>query len=99
MDNIDKTEDCGYFSTGVVIVDARAHATTQTSLICSSKCSHGSKNFNALVNVNSKLGRWNLHCKELQCVVAYYLVSMVLLKCVDNLIIHYSHYSQIIPPE
>ena len=28
-----------------------------------------------------------LHCKQLRCVVAFYLVSMLLLKCVDDLII------------
>ena len=42
---------------------------------------------NALVRVNSKLGRQNPHCKQLQCVVACYLVSMLLLKCVADLII------------
>ena len=48
-------------------------------------CQHLSSG-NALVNVNAKLGRWNWHCKHLQCVVACYLVSMLLLK-VDDLII------------
>ena len=40
---------------------------------------------NALVNVNSKLGRWKFHCKKLEYVVAFYLVSMLLLKYVDDL--------------
>ena len=50
---------------------------------------------NAL-EVNSKLGRWNSHCKYLLCVVACYLVSILLLKCLDDLIIPASIFS-IIP--
>ena len=45
---------------------------------------HGA--LNALGKVNCKLGRLDLHCKELQCVITCYLVSTVLLKYVDVLI-------------
>ena len=46
MDNLDKTDDWGHFSTGVVVEDSRADVTTVTqTLICSSGYSHGSKSF------------------------------------------------------
>ena len=43
---------------------------------------HGA--LNALVKVNAKLGRLDSHCKELQCVIACYLVSTVLLKYITR---------------
>ena len=54
---------------------------------------------NAFVKINSKLGRRNLHCKQLQCVAARQLVSVLLLKYVDDLIILalFLNHFQIIP--
>ena len=51
------------------------------------------------VKVDTKLGRQNSQCKQLQCIVGCYLASMLLLKCVDDLIILVLilNYSQIIP--
>ena len=71
---------------GIIVVDTRADVTTQTfhmakqMLMCFT-------DLLCTVKVNSKLGKWSFYCKYLQCVVACFLISMLLLECVGNLII------------
>ena len=65
------------------------------SHIWSSRGSHDSQSFKSIAKVNTKLRRQNLICKQLHCVFACYLVSMLLFKCVDDLLfLHYFIYSQ-----